>query len=231
MSRIIGLNELKSALNPVGFGIAIKETINEQARRTKPYAQSEIESRMTLRNRWTVNSIRVGLAKGSPRRIDSLSSEVGSIQPYLEVQEGGGVRRSTAGGADPVPTGEATGEGAGARLRRKLPVGRFRLRKIQLKSRVGASRKQRNAIAVKRAVADGTRIVYLHSARTKGIFRVRGGKKNPRLVMLYDLSERLHRIPKNPWLAPARERTITETPQIYQKNLLLQLRFRAKLGA
>lgn len=229
MNRIVGLEELKRALRPVGLGIAVKETLNEQARRTDRFAREEIQNRMTLRNRWTLNSIRVTPAKGSPRQFDTLRSEVGSIQPYLETQEMGGVRRSTKGGADPVPTGEATGEGAKTRLRRKLPVGRFKLRKIKLKSRVGSSRKQRNAIAVKRAVADGTRIVYLHSARTKGIFRVRGGKKNPRLVMLYDLSERLHRIPKNAWLAPARVRTVTETQQIYQEKLLKQFLFQAKL--
>jgi hypothetical protein len=150
----------------------------------------------------------------------------------MRVQEQGGITVGASGGSDPIPTGIATGEGEGARVKRRLPLPRNQLRRIQL-DQVGLakfkSRKQRNVVAVKVALKSGRRLVYLNTGRTKGIFRVRGGKKNPKIKMLYDLSSKTHNIQPNPWLAPATQRATAETTRFYNKRLLKQLKFAAKV--
>ena len=87
----------------------------------------------------------------------------------------------------------------------------------------GANRAQKNLIAVKDAVASGRRYIYMDLTRRKGIFKVVGGKRNPRVKMVHDLTKGSVRIPKTPWLAPATQDARKAMPGLYAKALRFQL--------
>ena len=60
--------------------------------------------------------------------------------------------------------------------------------------------------------------------RHPGIYRVTGGKRNPKIKLIHDMSKKSVSIPRNPWLAPA-VRTVEErVPQFYKDALAFQLK-------
>lgn len=181
------------------YPYAVREGLNRTALAAKNVWAEEIRGTMVLRNQWTVGSLRtVRVAGGQDPRL--MVSKVGSLARYMGVQEDGGRKSKHGKHGVAIPTRVASGEGRGGGVRRRLVRGPNKLSAIQVPSRAGASRKQRNAIMIRRALASGKRFVFLQTERTKGLFRISGGKRSTRVDMVWDVSRASVRIPKNPTL-------------------------------
>jgi hypothetical protein len=207
MSRRAVPHGLRGAMNSAAF-----------AARTE--WQRQMGERFVLRNTFTARSVRVVKASASraPQAI------VGSIQPYLLTQEEGGTKRKRGRHGVGIPTSVASGEGRNARPRRRLVRRPNRLANISLGARPGRHRKQRNAIAIRMAIASGRRFVFLELERAKGMFRIMGGKRRPRLEMIWDTSRPSVRIPRTPTLEPAMLRVNTRMPELLAEAMRFQLR-------
>lgn len=204
------------------FPFATKNTVNQGAFRGRKYAQENIETNMTNRNRFTRNSVRVEQTKQlNVRRQEAL---VGSIADYLADQEFGAVDAANGSTGVPIPTSYSAGQGEQARPRTRLPRKPNKMRNVKLRNRgrTGVSRKQKNLVAIKGAAASGSKYVFLDLGRSMGIFKVMGGRKRPRIKMIYDLSRRTVVIPSSPWLAPAVKRAQKDMPDIYRDSLKFQ---------
>ncbi|HET9954161.1 MAG TPA: hypothetical protein VFQ61_06640 [Polyangiaceae bacterium] len=158
---------------------------------------SEIESTMVLRNRYTLNSLRV--EKASPRgTVESIQAVLGSLAPYMAEQESGAAHQ--IGNRTAIPTSAAAGQ-QGAKPRTKPVRAPNRLKAIALAPRSHKGpRKQRNAISMRLALAQGKRFVFLELAKGRGLFRITGAKRKPKVQMVWDFSRGSRPIPKNPTL-------------------------------
>ena len=206
------------------FPFATKNTVNQGAFRARTYAQQNIDQNMTTRNKFTRNSIRVEQTR--ELTVSRQAAVVGSIADYLADQEFGTTKSASGSEGVALPTAYSAGQGEGARPRTRLPRKPNKMSNIQLRNRTqsGVSRKQKNLIAIKGAAASGRKFVFLNLGRTKGIFKVMGGRKRPRIKMIYDLSRPSVVIPRNPWLAPAVERARADMPDIHLRSLTFQVR-------
>lgn len=197
---------------------AIKSTINGAAFKARTFAREAIKEKMVQRNQFTMNSVRVVQAKSA----DDVAI-MGTIAPYMEDQEQGATHNSGGKHGVPLPTSYSAGQGhAGART--KLPTRPNKMQNIVLR-RAGArakNRRQANKIAVMEAVSSGNKYVYLDLFRRKGIFRVTGGKRNPNVEMVHDLSNKSVVIPRNPIIEPAAMKARGHMQQIWYDALVFQ---------
>ena len=205
------------------FPFATKDYLDSAAFQTQDEARENIRQRMIQRNRYTVSTVQVEKAerRQPPRRQESA---VGSTERYMETQEFGGSRRSSGKHGVPIPTTVASGEGRGARPRRRLPTRANQLKRITLrKQRTIGTRGQRNVVAVRQAISSGRRYMFLDLQRAPGIYRVGGSKSNPRVDLIHDMSRRTVRIPPTPWLRPATDKVMPRLPGIYKRAMKRQL--------
>jgi len=178
------------------------------------------ERRFVLRNRWTIRSIRVDKVKGFTNQF----SEVGSIMDYMEEQEFGGTKTASGSKGVAIPSTTAANQPRGARPRTKKVMPSRRRTRLNLykgKRIKGGSRKEYVVAVVKQAAeAGGRRFVYLPRLghMDKGIYLITGGKKNPKVNLIYDLSRKTVKIPKQPTLLPAVNNIQPRMPQIYKKS-------------
>ncbi len=180
--------------------------------------------RMILRNQWTARSVRV--QKATQKRIRDQLAIVGAVDDYLERQEFGGTRSSQGKHGVPIPTRSASREGRGRAPRRRVVRPANTLQRIRLRkgARGLKGRKQRNVVAVRQAAGKGRKRIALETQRGWGIFELRGGRRKPRVEMLWDLSRKTVRTPPNPWLRPTVDTVAQLMPSIYRTNLSKQLR-------
>ena len=206
---------------PKALHFAERNTLNDLAFETRREAQENIREQMTLRNKWTERSVMVQRAK---RLSDP--AIVGSAMSYMYTQEFGGTKTRKGQKGVPLATGYASGEGETSGPRKRLPRGRNKLAKIRLRQSGGGgmSRRQRNLVAIREAAKSGRREVYIDTGRKQFIARVTGGKRSPRLRMIYDLSRRSVEIPANPWLLPATNTALRKRNRLYANNLRYQLK-------
>lgn len=192
------LKKLK-ALGGKALGIATRQAINAGAFRLRAITHEQIDKAMILRNKYTLGSIRVEKATGfNP---DRMQAKVGSVQKYMETQEFGGARKANAQFL-PIPSGHATGEGS-AQVRKKLPKGRLKFSKLQ----VGPGR-------------SNSRVGYYNKGGRRGIYQV---TKRKGFRILYNLTKRKVKIPKNPWLRPSVKRVQRELPRIFLREYKKEL--------
>ena len=206
------------------FPFATKSTVNGAAFKAREFAQENIRNQMVQRNRFTVSSVRVEQSK--TLNIKRQAAIIGSIVDYMADQEFGVTKTQSGKEGVPIATSYAAGQAQNAQPRTRLPRKPNKMASIQLKKRLkkGSSRKQRNFAAIRGAAQSGSKFVFLDLGRTRGIFRVLGGKRKPRIKMVWSMSKRSVIIPKNPWLAPAVRRTEPEIPRIYSDALRFQLK-------
>lgn len=204
------------------YPYATRHTVNSAAFKARGIAQDNVWENMVTRNKWTERSIQVG--KTGTLNVQRQAAIVGSIEDYMETQEFGGTETSSSGKGVAIATGYAAGQ-EGQRPRTRLPRRPNTMQAIQLQKRKkrGTSRAQQNFIAVREAAASGAKFLYLDLGRRRGIFRVLGGKRKPRIKMVHDLTRASVVIPKNPWLAPAVSATEKYIPEIYRDALVFQL--------
>lgn len=203
---------------------ATKNTVNQAAFTAMREAKQGVREDMTTRNRFTEQSIRVKQTK--TLAISRQAATVGSVADYMEDQEFGATKTKTGKEGVAIPTSYSAGQGRGVKPRTRLPRKPNKMENIRLKQRSkgGVSRKQHNLVAIKGAAAGGNKYVFLDLGRRKGIFRVNGGKKNPKIQMVHDLTSQAVTIPRNPWLKPAVDRTKPKISEIYKDSLRFQLR-------
>lgn len=196
---------------------AQRNALNETAFEARKLWQEQMKHKFILRNDWTTRTLNVQKARGT--NTETMESSVGSNQAYLVTQEYGGF----VGGG--VPTGVATGEGRGANPRRKLVRKPNKMGNIALGQRYRrGTRKQRNSVALHMAASTGKKFVFLELGKKKGLFRLTGGKKQPKLDMIWDTSSKSHRVRATPTLGPAIQRLSRELPRIMTKALTDQLK-------
>lgn len=215
--------DLKTFANRA-YPYATRQTLNDTAFQAQRIAREDVRNDMVLRNRFTVQSIQVDQAR--TLAVSRQAATVGSIADYMEDQEFGATKAKKGSEGVAIATSYSAGQGQDAQPRTRLPRKPNKLANIQLQNtrRRGSSRKQRNLIAIKDAAASGNKFVFLDLGRRKGIFRVTGGKRNPKIRMVHDLSNQSVVIPKNPWLKPAFDESLRMLPAFYADALRFQLR-------
>ena len=207
-----------------GVPHAARNALNATAFELRKEWQRQIERSMVLRNKWTTRSIRVTKARGT--NMVQMAAVVGSVADYMAIQEDGGVERKSGRYGVSVPTPVASGEGREAKPRRRLVRRPNRLPNIQLASRpTTVPRKQRNAIAIAQAISSGRRYVFLELEKRRGIFRIAGGKRKPRLDMIWDLTRPSVRIPSTRTLGKSMDRVPAIAPPLVRKALIDQIEF------
>jgi hypothetical protein len=197
---------------------AMRATLNETAFAARKLWVDEIQRTLVTRNTFTTRSLHVEKATG--RSVLGMRAVLGSRAPFMGEVE--------AGNTNPkgnVPTGVATGEGRGAKPRRRLVRRPNRVGAIALPDKVRqGSRKQRTAVTIAMAARKGHRTIFLELERRKGFFRVTGGKRRPKIDMLWDTTQKSVRSKPYPTLGPALKRVERLIPGIQRKALLAELR-------
>ena len=211
---------------------ATRNTLNNIAFTTQRHAKRNVQRKLTLKNRWTEQSIRVEQVK--TLNIRQQMSVVGSVADYMETQEFGGVKRKKGKEGVPIATSYSAGQGH-SKDRTKLPKKVNKLQSINLKKQNKRKMTPRQELLVKvqQAVNTGNRYIFHQfPAGKKGIFKVVGGSKGlkrgwpggAKLEMVWDLTQSIVTIPATPWLLPAVNTASKFLPIEYKKSLRYQLR-------
>lgn len=212
------------------FPFATKAALNATAFEARKIAQGTIKRTMTLRNRWTEGSVRVEQTRSLD--VQKQRSLVGSTAEYMKWQEEGHTINARGKHGVPITTGYAAGQ-KGRQPRTRVARKANQMRNIKLtRTAVGANIKQRTTRAVQGAISRGLRYVYLDMRKTKGIFKVTGGKKGvnhgwpkgAKVRMVQNLSKRRVVIQGRPWLEPSARKAADKMPLLYKEALLFQIK-------
>jgi hypothetical protein len=207
---------VRNALNTIAF-TARKEWIGR------------MERSLTLRNKFTANSVRVEKAKGSD--LATMQSQVGSVAPYMLSTEAGATESAKGKHGVPIPTSTAAGQAMKGRRTKEVRKANWQSA-IKLGHRVQYGvRQYRNAVAIAEAAKTGG-VTFLDLGRRKGLFRVTGTAKGRlRVRMIWDMSKRSVRIKAHPTLEPTVESMTYKGPRILELALQQQIdRALAKLA-
>lgn len=207
-------------------GMALNQTAFEVAKKYKQITKR----RMTLRNKFTLGSIRFQKVKGFKNQF----SEAGSIAPYMEDQEFGHTKTKKGKKGIGLPTTTASNESLGARPRKRVVPRSKRRGSIRLvRNKVRAKSRRQHVVATIKAAAGqrGNTFVYLPTlgTMTQGIYRIAGSKKKPKIRLIYDLSRTSIKIPRSPGLVPAVDNVRRKMPLFYQKAFRMRLKKTIKL--
>jgi phage gpG-like protein len=223
MRQIDRLERDLATLSRTALPVANRSALTSGAFAAQKAAREIIGARMTLRNRYTLQSIQVDKATGS--QIAQQVAVVGSVAAYMATQEFGGVKGKKGSEGVAIATSYAAGQGEGVKPRTRLPRAGNKLAAIKLMGGNirATSKAQRNAIAVRMAARSGIKFVYLELQRRKGLFRVVGGQRKPAVRMVHDLSHSSVRIPRSAWLEPAAATARERMPELYHEALIYQV--------
>lgn len=189
------------AANEKAVPYAVRDALNTTAFEARKEWQSQLRAKMILRNKWTVGSLRVVKATGTALR--TMQSQVGSLVPYMAVQEDGGSERAKGKHGVPIPTTTAAGQSLKAAKRTRQVTKRNWQSAIHLSGKVTGTRPRRNAVALRVALKSGG-VAFLDLGRRKGLFRVTGSKngKSMRIRMIWDMSRKSVLTKPHPTLGP-----------------------------
>lgn len=201
-----------------------KWVLNTAAFDSRENAQNIIRENMILRNSYTLRSIRVEQTRSL--NINDQESIVGSTAEYMERQEIGGTKHSKGGSNLHIPTSFSAGQSMTSKPRMKMPRGQNKLSKIRLRKtgKKFSSKKQRNFVAIKMAAEAKLKYVYLNLPKSKGIFKIMGGKRKRQIKMVHDMSRKSVKTMANPWLAPAVEKVKKKIPRLYATGLKFNMK-------
>ena len=82
----------------------------------------------------------------------------------------------------------------------------------------------RNTIAIRRAQRAGQKYAFLELQNSRGLFKIVGGRRRPRIRMVWDLSRASVRIPPSPTLEPTVVRVRKRSVMFWRVAMLKQLR-------
>lgn len=195
--------------------------LNRTAKAAELLAKRNIKQGMTLRNKWTLGSIKSTRTPPS-RPIAKQFTMVGSKQPYLELQEKGGALKRTNVGRR-ITTARGSREGPTAFPRRKVAKGKHAPRNIRfarVKGVKGSAGRQAK-VTVEIARRKKQRFVFLRlRADRAGIFEVQ--KRSIRMV--HRVLRRRVSVPARPWLEPAVNTARKTAPEVFRIELLRRFR-------
>ena len=195
---------------------ATREVLNRTAFDARYEAQSFINREMVLRNKYTVNSIRVDRAQGL--NISTQKSVMGSIADYMDEQEEGGTKNRKRGASVSIPTSFSAGQ-RGARPRTRMPRSAFKMSAINLRRNASKAKNQRQMNAINIATSLGG-FTYLNLGKRRGIFKI-DKKGNP--TMVHDFSRTSVRIPATHWMTRSTQKALLKQPITYKRALDYQI--------
>lgn len=206
------------------FPFATKNTLNRSAFEGQKIARRNIDAKMTQRNKFSKQSVQVEQSR--TLNVARQSSSMGSIADYMKDQEFGKIIKKSGKKGVPIATSYAAGQSEGAQPRTRLPRKANTLAAIQLRNKRTRSktRRQRNLIVIKEAAQSGRKYIFLDLGRSKGIFKVVGGKRRPKIKMVWSMREQSVVVPRNPWLKPAADKVQKLMPEFYRDALKFQLK-------
>ena len=206
------------------YPFATKATVNTAAFTAQKLARRDVTIKMIERNKFTGQSIQVEQS----RTLDVRRQEatIGSTAPYMEDQEFGATKIKRGAEGVAIPTTYSSGEAMGATIRERVPrrANTLAAIKLQRKGKRGGTRKQQNLIAIREATNSTRKFIFLDLGKKKGIFKVIGGRRKPKIRMIHDLTEQVITIPRNPWLKPVVDTVELQIPGIYKKALRFQIK-------
>lgn len=194
------------------------KTVNIVAATARKNAIAEIKRKFTLRNRFTVNSVRFTQCPSSVGKLSDVKSSVGILEQagYMARQETGGERKSRTGANLVIPNTNARKGGTN----RGLVSSAFRYGKIKS----GFVRRQSSSKLALAAAA-------FNAAKNKGfirindtIFRVKrfSPKRDNRLfvsVPVLNMRFKSTFTPSREWLRPSAFRAAELIPKIFTQKL------------
>jgi hypothetical protein len=209
------------------YPYATRDTVNETAFKAMSLAKEHVNKNMVIKNAWTMRGIKVSKTKSLI--VSQQQSVVGSVDDYMERQEFGGVVHGGKVGK-PIATSASANQGS-ANPRTKATTRSNRLSRIKLHKRhrralkSGMNRHARIAAQIRQAAEDSEKYVYLETKNRKGIYRLQGGRRKPKIKsMVWDLSRKNTVTKKNPWLKPSVDEVRLHSPRIYRDSLIFQLK-------
>lgn len=208
---------------------AARDTLNSAAFEARRQWGDEIRRTMTTRNNFVAGTA-LRVEKASLGRLEGMQSKVGTIFEDMPRQEFGATVSGKAGHKG-IPGPAAAGQAAGGH--RTRPVrGANRMSAIRaIHAAKGATRQQRNAIAIAMTKRKGGKFVVLERPRGgKGVFAIGGGKRKTITRLVWDVSRRSVRIAPHPTLGPALRQVEPMMVRFQEQALLKQLRFHKICG-
>lgn len=222
-----GLDEMQRKLETLSaraVPYAARETLNGLAFAGRAIWQEQMRASLMLRNSWTTRRALVDKARGS--RLPDMEALLGHTEEYVRRLEEG-IGEHATGSAIAIPTETASGQAKGTlRAGRKRPVRPALIIRVlgKIRRQPGSlPRKGRNARAVQDAIRNGSRLAYLDFERRKGIYQIRGGRKNPKVLKLYDLTRTSTPRPRIPTLQRTIDLAIVQGPTLALAALTRQL--------
>jgi hypothetical protein len=210
-------------LSDVGFNIAVMRVLNGAAFAARSGYQSRIASELTNRNTYTVRSVRVERASRN-----ALEARTGSVATYMARAEEGGATAIT-GGHRPIATNAAAGRGRATEERTRLPLAKFSMRGLTI-DRLALrayhkppNQRARNAAAVRGMAKRGGGVIYMNTAKGRGLFNISGSAAAPRVDMIYSLRRRTVVTPPHDLLRGATARARVGMATAYRDELRRQL--------
>ena len=239
MKDIKQLERDLGAFKAKALPFATRNTLNVAAFQTQDVSKKRIRNRLVLRNRFTLQSVRVNQTK--TLRISRQAAFVGSTADYMEDQEFGTIIPKKGKHGIPIPTSFSAGQGEKTQPRTRLPkgpnrFGRLHLGTVRRKRPKGQPKHRKQALLfkVQDAVLSGKRSFFhdFKGGKKTGLFKVRGGRKNfkrgwpkgAQLKMLYSLESKSVRVPARPWLKPSVDVVRKRMLKIHRKSLVFQLK-------
>jgi hypothetical protein len=212
---------------------ATRKTINDAGFAQKSIIQADLGDKFILRNSFTRKSIRVDRAR--TLQINRQATITGSVASYMDGQEFGGLKRKSGKHGVAIPTSYSAGQAMSAKPRTRRVSKGNKLTNVKIPSRRvrATSKRQSNIIKIKEAKKRGDKFVYLElmrGGRRRGLFRVLGSKRRPKIRMIYDLTNESVDIPKNPSFQPAFKEVKHMLPAFYADAMRFQLRRHKILG-
>jgi hypothetical protein len=217
-----GLDEMQSALEQLskkGLAAAARETLTQCAWQGRRIWQGNLEQANILRNKFTLSRVLVDPARGSSLR--GMEARLGHPSQYVaDLEEGKGDR--ARGSAVPIPELAArTGSDKKkvvSKPNKLAAIGRLAKGKPR-----GSTHKQRNAQALRVAAKAGKKLVVLEGPRSRGIFRLLGGRKKLKVRKIWDLSHRTVSRPQRPTLQRSIDAALQLAPAIAERAMQKQL--------
>jgi hypothetical protein len=225
---LVGLDAMQRELETIAkrsVPFAARETVNSLAFEGRAAWQDEMRQALTLRNRFTERRALVDRAR--TLRMSAMEARLGHTEDYMRLLEHGKPEKASKR-FRAIPTeaaaGQAKGSLSGGRKKAVRPSAIItRLGSLKVRGASARSRKANNARAVQGAIRTGRRLALLDLGRGKGIYRIMGGKRRPKIVKLYDLSRRRTPVPRTPTLERALARALAKGPALAHAALSKQL--------
>jgi len=211
------LEDFLDKFNRTGVKYATRNTLNTLAFDVRKQAQGFIQDNFINRNKWTVNSVQVNMAKGF--NIDNMQSEVGSTQGYMELQEVGGRAKPETGKRLPIPTQAARIANQKNRLVSRANALKNIVLRDKRKLAFIANKRQRAIGIIENAKRNNYKHFYLDLGNVKGIFTL----KNDKLRMIYSLQYLFRKIPATHWLSKSSDKVANNAIDIYNMQLKKQI--------